>query len=508
MAIEKPDMTVDEKLTIPFMRSFIRLDDSPEEFRKTRNACFWLLSNLDRIKPYFTPQDFALLNCIYQTNWTSRSILDDFGQTAEAATLNFETLQAVATEDNTLGILDRLEEIRDVEPGMDVNDYVYRTQDDLNVAAEQMQRDYEANHWLYFGQRIKMIARANWTDPESKKVYGFAKGCRQYTYEQLEKGVLSDVGISRNQSYILNEDTEELIKIYDEEGLLNHTIQTGLPHLDETFQLKRGQLFGVLGYSKHRKTTLCRSIAYNALHQGFNVLWICIEQTAEEELTAFQVMHTHRMFPDTTVSVQKFDRHLLSPEERDELKQAGQDMKELPGRLKIIEPGNRSWKMVEQMIQAEALITGWDVIVIDYLTLVQSANKDERAGMAEIIKAAKQLGKNLNALVMTPIQGNREGAERARGETNKAGEIIVPEGEWGKEGIDTYSEFSKSCDCIITVWYGEFQQMAHEIIINLLINRRCGVMMPLLAKVSDEAGYIYQTFRTIATKDEVVEWSY
>jgi hypothetical protein len=495
-----PDMSVDCEVVIPFLRSFIRLDDSPEETKKAQNASYWLLSNLERIKPYFSPQDYALLRCIYEADWASRSAMDDFGQFVDTATVNWDALEVLAVEDNTMGILDRLAELRDAEPGVDIAAYTYRTQDDLTVAVDRLSRAYEANHWIYLGSILKKIASGNWTDPISKKTYGGAKGARQYVYEQLEKGVLSDVGIQRNQSFLLSDGTDALIELYDAEGLANHTILTGFSHLDRTFQLKRGQLFGVLGYSKHRKTTLCRSIAYNALCQGFNVLWICIEQTAEEELAAFQVMHTHRLYPQTKISVQKFDRHLLTPEEREDLKNAGSVETALPGRLKIVEPGNRGWGMVEQMIQTEALITGWDVVVIDYLTLIQSPNKDERAGMSEIIKAAKQLGKNLNALVITPIQGNRDGAERAQGqEENKDGNGARPEGEWDKEGISDYSEFSKSCDCIITTWYGEFQQAENEIIIGLLINRRCGIMLPLLAKVDNDAGYIHE---------DCAEWSY
>ena len=54
-------ITAEDNHTIPFIRSFIRVDDSPEEFLKAQNGCYWLLSNLNNIKPYFTPCDFALL---------------------------------------------------------------------------------------------------------------------------------------------------------------------------------------------------------------------------------------------------------------------------------------------------------------------------------------------------------------------------------------------------------------------------------------------------------------
>jgi len=498
-------ITAEDNQTIPFIRSFIRLDDSPEEFLKAQNGCYWLLSNLNNIKPYFTPCDFALLQIIFTTHWNSRSQKDDFGQNSDGDTLNWEMLKALAIQDNTMGILDRLEEIREDEERSTTS---YRTQDDLSVAASLLKRDFEANHWRMLAKMIRMIAVTSWTNPLSHKVYSGPVGCRQYVYESLEKGVLADVGITRNNSYLLNEDTKALIDMYDQEGALHHTIGTGLPHLDEAFQLKRGQLLGILGYNKHRKTTLCRSIAYNAIQQGFNVLWVALEQTAEEELSAFQVMHCHRLFPKTEVSVQKVDRHKLTKEEKQQLSQAGDDLANLPGKLKIIEPGNRSWSMIKQMVEMEAMITGFDIIVIDYLTLVQSANKDTRAGMAEIIMAAKQLTKNMSALLITPIQGNREGATSASatGWEHSPDELTQQLGQWSKEGIDTYSEFSKSCDCIITTWYDQSNcQDNNQIIIGLLLCRRAGSMQPLIAKVNDNAGYIFQQANS---KDEVIEWPF
>jgi hypothetical protein len=226
------------------------------------------------------------------------------------------------------------------------------------------------------------------------------------------------------------------------------------------------------------------------------VIWIALEQTAEEELTALQVLHAHRLFPQTTLSVQKVDRHKLTKLEKEQFAQAGQKFNQIAGSLKIVEPGSRSWSQIRQIIETEAILQPYDVICIDYLTLAQSTNKDTRAGMAEIIMDAKQLAKNQNALFITPIQANREGANSAAGIgwPHSKDELTSVMGCYNKEGIDTYSEYAKSCDCIITLFYDEENcQKKHQIIIGLLLCRRAGPMHPLIAKVDDNAGYIFET---------------
>jgi sugar phosphate isomerase/epimerase len=150
--------------------------------------------------------------------------------------------------------------------------------------------------------------------------------------------------------------------------------------------------------------------------------------------------------------------------------------------------------MIRSIIETDAAILHYDMICIDYVTLMSSGKKDERAGMIDIIQDVKQLAKNLDALVITPIQGNRQGAERAAesGWESSGSEVTDCKGRWDKEGIDIYSEFSKSCDCILSIYYDSICQEHQECIIGLLLCRRAGNMLPLLANVSDDAGYIYQ----------------
>ena len=135
---------------------------------------------------------------------------------------------------------------------------------------------------------------------------------------------------------------------------------------------------------------------------------------------------------------------------------------------------------------------------IDYLGLASAGNsKDKRESMDEIIRDAKQLAKSLKVCIMTPIQGNREGAKRAS----------ENEGSWDKEGVESFSEFNKSCNSILSVFYDDDLKADNEIIIDLLLSRSSGDMKKFMAKVDNNAGYIFTPSRVISEKvdDDVIE---
>jgi KaiC/GvpD/RAD55 family RecA-like ATPase len=481
-------------LVIPILKSFLRLDDSPDGDRRAQQTCFWLLFNQNRLTDLLLPVDQEILRIIHDTHWESRSAKDDWGKDKDGATLTLATLAELSGfQSTTLGMNERMNDIKEDEEDGD-NITLPENGDDLDAVVLLLIRFRKSEKWLRALHVIKGAIVSSWTHPTTKKVYAGPDGATTLLYEILESGTLQIDSVRGSTARVLNEDTTSLCERYEAEEHNHSELGTGLPHLDEAFQLRRGQLLGLLGYNKHRKTTLCRSIAYNAVKEGKNVLWIALEQTYEEEQQAFQVIHCHHMFPGSKVTSQKIDRHQLDKKEKSQLKQAGLGLEQLPGKLKIIEPSSRSWNMIRSIIETDATILHYDMICIDYVTLMSSGKKDERAGMIDIIQDVKQLAKNLDALVITPIQGNRQGAERAAesGWESSGSEVTDFKGQWDKEGIDIYSEFSKSCDCIISIYYDSACQEHKQCIIGLLLCRRAGNMMPLLANVSDDAGYIYQ----------------
>jgi KaiC/GvpD/RAD55 family RecA-like ATPase len=476
----------------PIIKSFLRLEDSTEGDHRAQKTCFWLLYNQNRLSKLLTPVDQEILRVIHDTHWESRSVKDDWGMDKDGATLTLTTLAEQAPNlSNALGLLERLDELKEDEEECGS---LPQNGDDLDARVFLLVDFCKQEKWAQILKILRCINASSWTNPTTKRTYMGPDGASTFLYEILESGVLQIDNVRGSTAKVLNEDTTSLIERYEAEET-NHTeLGTGLPHLDKAFQIRRGQLLGVLGYNKHRKTTLCRSIAYNAIREGRNVLWIALEQTYEEEQQAFQVIHTHHIFLGSKVTSQKIDRHQLDRQDKEQLKNAGLSLEQLPGKLKIIEPSSRSWNMVRSIIETDATILHYDVICIDYVTLMSSGKKDERAGMIDIIQDVKQLAKNLDALVITPIQGNRQGAERAAetGWENSENEITDSKGRWDKEGIDLYSEFSKSCDCILSIYYDSACQDNQNCIIGLLLCRRAGNMVPLLANVSDNAGFIYQ----------------
>ena len=481
-------------LVIPILKSFLRLDDSTDGDRRAQRTCFWLLYNQNRLTDLLLPVDQEILRIIHDNHWESRSAKDDWGKDKDGATLTLATLAELSGyQSTTLGMNERMDELKEDDEDGD-NITLPENGDDLDAAVLLLIRYRKSEKWLQTLQVIKAAVVSSWTHPSTRKTYVGPDGATTLLYEILESGTLQIDSVRGSTARVLNEDTTSLCERYDAEETNRTELCTGLPHLDEAFQLRRGQLLGILGYNKHRKTTLCRSLAYNAIRQGKNVLWIALEQTYEEEQQAFQVIHCHHMFPGSKVTSHNIDRHKLDKKEKSQLKEAGLGLEELPGKLKIIEPSSRNWNMIRSIIETDATILHYDMVCIDYVTLMSSGNKDQRAGMIDIIQDVKQLAKNINALIITPIQGNREGALRASttGWENTGTEMTDTKGQWDKEGIDVYSEFSKSCDCILSIYYDSACQEHQQCIIGLLLCRRAGNMMPLIATVSDDAGFIYQ----------------
>ena len=443
------------------------------------------------------PKHRNILKLIYDEYWHSTREQDDWDEQKPGITLKLDTIL-----DNTY-LSNRIQPYEsEVIYGMQEDDTpTLTTHHDLDLSVKMIKQYWDESKVMIFSKLIKSIVMGSYDDKNRKRIYEGVNGAKQFIFDNMESGLLNDL-VSRDYSRLLNTDNYTLMENYEKEEFEHFTIPTGIRHLDEAVQMKRGHLVGLLGYNKHRKTTLCRTIAYNAVKNGLNVIWFTLEQTYLEELEAFQIMHCHDTFKNCKISATRLNRHLLTEPEKNQLKKAGLMLEQLPGNLKIIEPGSRTWENLKNRIEMEQLTTKYDIVVVDYLTLVSNNNKSKREGMDEIIMDAKQLAKSQEVLLLTPIQGNREGKNRA--ETNGFFNAPNPTGIestcgcWDKEGIDTYSEFNKSCDTIFTVWYDSDLKYNENIIIGLLFCRRAEDMPPLVAIVNNDAGYIFQNINTYA----------
>jgi archaellum biogenesis ATPase FlaH len=323
--------------------------------------------------------------------------------------------------------------------------------------------------------------------------------------QQLETGVITTGNPALSGA--LNDTAKEVMWLYDrfkaDRMAGNHRIHTGIQEIDVHVPIKHGDFVGVLGYAGQRKSTLCRTIAYNAAKQGFNVLHVSLEQTYNEERINYSLIHSaDPKFASYNLKPTKknFEDGCLSEEEEKYLRDIVlPDLEEnLPGRLIIRQPTDgSSWSNIKMLAEMTNQTTPIDLFLVDYLALVStSSGRDAREEMERNIKDAKQMALQFDngrgVVFLTPIQGNRKGYEEAKS-TN---------GVWDMTGVNLYSEFDKSADLILSTFIDEALQEESSISISSVKIRRAPPLPLFTTPVNCHVGLIGAPYSLSLAREE------
>ena len=444
--------------------NLIRHDDTPDEVQRATYACEWLSENGLRLRKICSPQQTEIISCIGQF-WFKQ-------KTAPSYKILRETLERNSI---VMGVVDVIAEYEAVE-GLQLYEL-----SDLGQLLTDFQEEWKRERLAGVIKTVRAINNSSWTDPTSKKVYSGASDALKYLLQQIETGVI----MTNNQSLsgALNDMAGEIMSIYEKNkadrmaGSIR--IMTGIAAIDICVPIKRGDCVGVLGYAGQRKSTLCRTFAYNAAVQGFNVLHVTLEQTYDEERIIYALIHSaDKRFASYGIQPTKkrFDDGLLTTEEEKFLKEVVlPDLEQnLLGRLIIRQPTDgSSWSNIKMMAEMTNQTTPLDMLFVDYLTITATASTyDSKAEMEMNIKDAKQTALQFDngrsIVFLTPIQGNRKGYDEAK-DTG---------GVWDITGINQYSEFDKSFDTIFTTFLGDALpgDVGNQMAVSTVKTRRCPPM--------------------------------
>jgi hypothetical protein len=389
------------------------------------------------------------------------------------------------------GVLDLLTEYEE-----DLENLVVNSPKDLGQLLTDLNEDWQSARLASVLKIARQINNGKWEDPITKRAYSRVKDATRFLYEQLDSGMMSTVGSSVGGA--LNDTAHEVYGIYEkfkQDRLTGYNrLRTGIREIDKHVPIRRGDFVGVLGYAGHRKSTLCRTIAYNVALAGFNVLHVTLEQSYDEERIIYALMHTSdpkfnaygfhlskRRFDDgdLTEAEEQFLRNIVLPDLEGNL----------PGRLLISQPINgTSWNNIKMLAEVANLTTPIDLLCMDYLTLVStSTGRDSKGEMEQNIKDAKQMALQFDngrgVVFLTPIQGNRRGFEEAKNTG----------GVWDVTGVNEYSEFDKSADLILSTFIDEASESDNSVAISSVKIRRAGPL-PLFRATSD-----YRTGRIVTS---------
>lgn len=452
------------------VHNLVRQDETPEETERATQACNWMADNILRLRRVCTTQQIEILKYI-SNFWHTNKCAPSFA-------ILKETIERKSAAPGVLEVLAEYDE----EEGLTIF-----SANDLGQLLTDLVEEWQSERLAVVLKTTRAINSGTWKDPKTKKEYQGPKEAAKYLLQQVESGFLSS---SSNPAinHVLNEDGNKIKGMYEiskaERMAGNHRIGTGIPEIDSHITIKRGDFVGVLGYAGQRKSTLCRTIAYNAAKSGFNVLHVTLEQTSDEELSIYGLMHSlHPKFREHAVSLtkRKFDDgNLCSAEERFLFDVVIPDLENLSGRLLIRQPtGGSSWQSIKMMAEVINQTTPIDLFFIDYLTLVSTTSvRDAKSEMEMTIKDAKQaalqFGNGHGVVFLTPIQGNRKGYEEAKNS----------DGVWDMTGVYEYSEFDKSADLILSTFIDDILQSDNSIAISSVKIRRAAPI-PLFKTIVD-----------------------
>lgn len=466
------------------LKSVIRNNESPEEHTRSSEACGWMVSQMPQIRAYLDTPHIEILQVIASFWYNekvapSREILED-------------TLALRQTSTADLQIT--LEEALDEAPGAGYQAC------DLSQVVSDLGEAWRSERVLGSMQRAKAIMNGGWDDPtRGGKSWHGPRDAAAYLLSSLP-GLATSTFSSSNSPANARDLAGELKAIYDkieeEKRAGRLGIPIGIPEIEDAVLFRPGDLIGILGFPGQRKSSVCRTMAYNAVAAGKSVYYTSLEQSIEEEMAFFALIHATKAPKYAKyrgklgLSKRKFDRGELTEQERrflyEEVIPDIQQGTSLSGNL-VFDPGGEdsTWPALKSRAEIQDSLTPFDFWILDYLAVGAKGGRDETTTVNGWIRDAKQTAMHWHdgsgLALVTPVQGNRQGWERAK----ERGGI------WDMSGVYMYSEVDKTFDTILSVFMdmdeGEVTK-GTEITISSAKIRRGAPIRPFSKQVSDATG--------------------
>jgi hypothetical protein len=292
------------------------------------------------------------------------------------------------------------------------------------------------------------------------------KDARTFLMEKLQSPLFSNG--RTDQGGWMGDVAPDLGKVYKQDEVRNKDgsllVPTGIPLFDKHLGgLERKTLNFVLGAAGALKTSMMRTMAYNAACLGNRVLFIPTEISYVEEMKHIAAMHAanseaFKGIVEGRFSVEKIHQaNLNAAEKKDFLQFVVPGLQEdLSDKLAIIQPASFTWPSIRSIIEMQNNKAPIDLIVLDYLGRLDIGDaRDPRIAYNRIADDVKNFllydldNKRGGAAMVSPCHASRKGVADA----------VAAEGNYVKEAIFEYSQFEKSCDVIMFTYVDpELQQ--------------------------------------------------
>lgn len=322
-------------------------------------------------------------------------------------------------------------------------------------------------------------------------------------------------GIKLESQIISEEDSQEVrdkyykVKNAPEEAF---GIKTGIEAIDKKGELKNSQLMLIAAYAKQGKTTFALNMAYRALIEGWNTMFVSLEQSLLEIRDKVYIMHTcnpkfKELYPHLKHVVGKLDKNRfsdgkLTPEEEELFDLASKDLVKTDndiqeyGHFYDWQPKNVvttlddiELKMREVQSLFKSSNRDLDLVVIDHVTLL-GINRTERTNdfrhdMNRILQMLKQVCLTFNGgrgiRILSPFQISRKCFEEA----------IKNGGKYDARAFSDYNEAERSADRAIALYVDDDMRKAGQVKIWDILERRYKFFGSVTASVNQATDWIF-----------------
>jgi hypothetical protein len=458
------------------IHSALKQDDSEEEAKRALGVVRWVYQHRQALEDSLSQAESLFL----------RPILQNYE--VHSTTLSPTTLKDVIEDEQgkAFKVLDEL-----------YHEYL-DTFDELNTYSEAdmapLMRQISGISLQEGMESAWSNARKILTSDPDIKVKGEEKMNRYekaYNYLRGElvtlSGKLAHLEDNSNRNASMVEDADLVrekyidMKSQDQDSML---MPMGVPIYDDELKTKRGHFFGILGFGGHRKTTLARTWAYNSIVHGHNVGHWALEMGIDDEFHLYSLMHCHKKYGPKGFSRNDYDRGEMNPKAEElffNSINSNQLSEDLKGDLHYFQRGQMTWFELSKEIDDAIEQWGLTMAVVDYLTLLEVFSRgNEREAVNRMIQSVKPFCESRKILLVSPIQGNRDGLDRA----------AEHDGQWDPSGIDTYSGYFRAMDGIVGVYSPA--ELQNQMILSMVKNRHGRLLDPLTVSVCPDTGYITQ----------------
>ena len=184
-------------------------------------------------------------------------------------------------------------------------------------------------------------------------------------------------------------------------------IQTGIKSIDErSGGLERGNMIVLGARPSMGKTTLAMNIAENIAYSGGNVLVFSMEMSDDE--IADRMISSASGINLAVIRNPVCDEGSFDYGQQQKLQIGMQKVKNIGTRLTVIDRPSMHVDHVRNIARKFNRVKQLDLIVIDYLQLMRSSEKDRLQEISSISRSIKAMAKQINVPVIVLSQLNRD----------------------------------------------------------------------------------------------------